>query len=273
MEKQSYHELIHGDMPPWVRRYIKQTGRTINKFSMIHSDDRVLLAISGGKDSLALALALSLRKKWMPIDYKLEGVLINWREHPITETNLAQLKEYFSALDIPLNIINAHMFPDSFQDQFNCYLCSRNRRRILFKTAAERDITLVAMGHHLDDLVETSLINLCFRADFSTMLPVQEFLSGKLYVIRPLIQVKENIITRLAEQYDLPVCKPVCPFDKTNIRSRLKPIVKELAHIDKLAREHIFNAHNFSCRIPPHVCEGHKSVHEHDAQETGLPSA
>lgn len=246
----SYHKLIAGEIPPWVRRFIKQAGRTINQFDMIREHDRILLGISGGKDSLALALALSLRLKWLPISYTMEALHINWKEHPLENTRKQSLMDFFEVLQIPFTSVDAEMRPDSFNGEFNCYLCSRNRRRILFQTAADRGIPLVALGHHLDDLVETTMINLCFRGDFSTMLPVQEFFSGKLHVIRPLIEVHEHLVKRLAEAYDLPVAKPVCPYDQTNIRSRLKPVISSLCRIDRLTREHIFSAHDFSCRIP-----------------------
>lgn len=246
----SYQSLIEGDIPPWVRRFIKQTGRSINRFDMIREGDKVLLGISGGKDSLALALALSLRLKWLPISYSLEALHINWEEYPIPNDKLDAMRTYFNDLDIPFTSVTAGMHPESFDGSFNCYLCSRNRRRILFEYAAEQEISLIALGHHLDDLVETSMINLCFRGNFSTMLPIQEFFKGKLHIIRPMIEVREQVLTRLTSFYDIPVAKPVCPFDQTNIRARLKPVVHDLCRIDKLTREHIFNAHDFSYRIP-----------------------
>lgn len=248
-EKIPYQDLIAGSIPPWVMRFIKKTGKAINTYDMIRDGDTVLMGVSGGKDSLALALALSIRRSWLPISYHLEGVMINWLEHPISEESKSLLHQYFSDLSIPFTIIDAPMHPDSFQEEFNCYLCSRNRRRILFEHASEKGHRIIAMGHHLDDLVETSLINLCFRSSFSTMLPAQDFFDGKLYIVRPMIEVHEHTIIRLAEQYTLPVVKPVCPYDQTNIRSRLKPIIQSLSSIDKLVREHIYNAHNLSCKV------------------------
>lgn len=243
-DKLDYRSLISGDIPPWGMRYIKSVGKTINTYSMIREGDEVLLAVSGGKDSLALALALSLRLKWLPVSYRLRALMINWVEHPIEESFREKLHEYFGSLGIDFTMLDEHQFPSSFNGDFNCYLCSRNRRRILFEYAARNNIRLIAMGHHLDDLVETSLMNLCFRASFSTMLPVQDFFDGKLFIIRPLIETHESVTRRLSECYDLPVIKPVCPYDQTNIRSQLKPIVKSLCHIDSLTREHIYKAHN-----------------------------
>ncbi|MDY5907579.1 MAG: ATP-binding protein [Bullifex sp.] len=248
-EKLSYKDLVAGDIPPWVMRFVKASGKAINRYNMIKEGDEVLLAVSGGKDSLALALALSLRLRWLPVKYRLRALMINWIEHPIDEEHKAKLREYFECLGIEFELRDENQFPSSFKGEFNCYLCSRNRRRILFEYAAANDVKLIAMGHHLDDLVETTMMNLCFRASFATMLPVQEFFDGKLHIIRPLIEIHESVTRRLADIYDLPVIKPVCPYDQTNIRARLKPIISELAHIDHLTREHIYNAHHFDLSL------------------------
>lgn len=249
-ENHDWRELIAGDIPPWVMRFIKLTGKAINKHQMIKDGDSILLGVSGGKDSLALALALSIRLKWLPITYSMQAVMINWNEHAIDNIARVALIDYFSALGIPLTILDEPQYPESFKGEFNCYLCSRNRRRILFNYAAEHECDLIALGHHLDDLVETSLLNLTSRASFSTMLPIQEFFKGKLHIIRPMIEVHEQTTRRLSEIYRLPSVKPVCPHDQTNIRSRLKPIVRALVHLDRDAREHIYNAHHFNYRIP-----------------------
>ena len=249
MNTLSYRTLIDGDIPPWVMRFIKHTGKAINTYSMIREHDTVLLSASGGKDSLALALALSIRRTWLPIKYELKALMINWIEHPIPEAFREKLTTFFTDLGYDFSIVDEHQYPASFKGEFNCYLCSRNRRRVLFNYCEEHNIELVAMGHHLDDLVETSLMNLCFRADFSTMQPVQPFFDGKIHIIRPMIEIHEAVTRRLADAYDLPVVKPVCPYDQTNIRARLKPIIGDLCRLDKLSREHIYHAHQFTGRL------------------------
>ncbi|MCF0237192.1 MAG: tRNA 2-thiocytidine biosynthesis protein TtcA [Sphaerochaetaceae bacterium] len=247
--KLSYKNIIMGNMDPWVRRFIKNVGKGINDFDMIRHNETVLLGVSGGKDSLALAMALSVRRQWLPINYNLKAIMINWKEHPIDENYRPRLIEYFKDLDIDFEIRDELQFPQSFKGEFNCYLCARNRRRILFEIAHNEGYKQIALGHHLDDLVETTMMNLFFRGNFSTMSPIQEFFDGKLYILRPMIEIHENTLIRLAETYDFPVSKPVCPYDQTNIRSSLKPIVKELVHLDKFAREHVFEAHDLPQRI------------------------
>ena len=256
MEKKDYRTLIDGDIPPYVMRFIKLVGKGINDYSMINENNTILIAASGGKDSLALTLALALRKKWLPISYNLKALMIDWKEHPIPKESHRLLHDYFDALGIGFEIQEEAQYPQSFRGEFNCYLCARNRRRILFQKAEETDTKLIAMGHHLDDLVETTMMNLCFRAKFSTMLPVQEFFDGKLHIIRPLIETRESVTRRLAECYDLPVIKPVCPYDQTNVRSSLKPVIQSLSHIDKLTREHIYASHDFSECIMPNRWDG-----------------
>ena len=245
-----WKDLLQGNMPPWVMRFVKLTGKAINTHAMIRGGDEVLLSVSGGKDSLALAFALAVRLSWLPVKYCLRAVMINWIEHPIPNDAKARVADYFHELGIPLEILDEQQYPESFKGVFNCYLCSRNRRRILFTYAKNHGCRLIALGHHLDDLVETSLLNLVSRASFSTMLPVQEFFGGELHVVRPMIEVHEHTILRLSEVYDFPVVKPVCPYDQTNIRSRLKPIVLELSRIDRDVREHIYHAHEFSYKLP-----------------------
>jgi len=231
-----------GKLPPWLRRLVKQVGRSIHRFGMIAADDSVLIGSSGGKDSLVLALVLALRKRWLPIDYTLKALHIDWDEYPMTEKERNSLIGYFDLLEIPLTIVRTPMKNESFNDSFNCYLCARNRRRILFEEADRLGIRKIALGHHLDDIVETILINLCFRGSFETMKPLQNFFGGKLKIVRPLCELPEHSVVRIAERLELPVIKKRCPYETTNIRHRLKPLVTRLSHIDSHARVHMFEA-------------------------------
>lgn len=239
-------DLMEGVIPPWVRRFVKHTGRGINHHSMIRENDSVLISVSGGKDSLALSLALALRKRWLPIDYELRALHIDWAEYPLPTDKSEELSAFFETLKIPFKTTRAHMFASTFHGEFNCYLCSRNRRRILFEYARENNIKTIAMGHHLDDIVETTLINLCFRGKFESMRPVQDFFGGKLQVIRPMCEVRESRVEKLAREVRMPVAKAPCPYDKTNVRSQLKPIVSQLTALDRYTREHIYDALNYT---------------------------
>lgn len=245
LEKIDYKDVMRGNIPPYLMRTIKGIGKTINNFSMIKENDKVLIGISGGKDSLLLSLALSVRKKWLPIKYSLEAVMINWENAKADENQINNLYKYFDVLEIPFKVISAIQESPDITKKFNCYICSRNKRRILFKEAFENNISIIAQGHHLDDFVQTSLMNLTFRAKFESMLPVQDFFDSKLKVIRPLCETHESTISMISNRIELPIIPSKCPNDRTNIRSEINKIVTSLSRLEPYAREHIFNAHYF----------------------------
>lgn len=230
------------DMQPWLMRIVKETGRGINRFDMIGDGDKVLLAISGGKDSLALAFTLAVRQKWLPIKYQLHAMRIDWNQYPMPEEHDRKMAEFFDLLKIPYHVEHADMFPPSFRGDFNCYLCARNRKRMLFDKAAELGFSKIATGHHMDDIVATTLINLCYRGNFSTMMPVQQFFGGKLTLIRPMCMVHESKIRLMAERLAFPVYNTDCPFKETNMRLKIRPIINMLSQDNRRLREHIFEA-------------------------------
>lgn len=237
-------ELLHRQPPPVIMKFLRYTGRGINRHEMLGAGDRVLISVSGGKDSLAAALALRLRLRYIPVTYRLEGMMINWREHPHSGEALNSISAYFDALEIPLTIVDAHMRPDSFGGRFDCYRCGRNRRRILFDHVRSwSEFPLIATGHHLDDIVQTTLMNMFMRGSFSTMRPVQPFFGDTLRVIRPLCEVREATVAAVAQSLRLPVHSIDCPFRTTNIRSRVRPIVEAAARINPRARENINRSH------------------------------
>lgn len=234
--------LFIGTIPPRLMRLVKTAGKGINRFQMIKDGEKLLLGISGGKDSLVLALALSLRKKWIPIDYELEAVQIDWNEYPLTTEQKEKLTAFFKAISVPFRLIPTDMFSGSFNNRFNCYLCSRNRKRILFNEAERLGFRKIALGHHMDDIIETTLINLSLHGSFATMMPVQDFFGGEIRLIRPLCLIKERSIDNIVDFLGLPVAKVDCPYKDTNIRKDMKQIVRHLSHINKQARKNIFEA-------------------------------
>ena len=240
---ETWRALLGKRPPPVVMRFLKRMGRGINRHAMIGHEDRVLLSISGGKDSLALALGLRLRLRFLPITYRLEPVMINWREHPHTSEALTALHAFFHTLDMPLTVVDADMKPESFGGRFDCYRCGRNRRRILFdwvRPWSQRP--LIATGHHLDDVVQTTLMNMTMRGSFATMNPVQPFFSDSLRVIRPMCEVHERMVEEVARAAALPVSTIDCPFRTKNIRSRIGPVVDQLERINPGARENIYRS-------------------------------
>jgi tRNA 2-thiocytidine biosynthesis protein TtcA len=222
--------------------FTKKAGRGINRYGMIAEGEKIMIGVSGGKDSLSLCYALSHRLKHLPITYELLGVHIVWREHPLTEIQLQGIREYVEGLGIRLIVVRADMFPASFRGRFDCYLCSRNKRRIMFDVADREGVRKIALGHHMDDIIETTLMNLFFHGSFATMMPVQEFFGGKLKIIRPLCEVKEKEVHRAARILGCPVAAVDCPRKDENRRVEMKEMIKRLHRINRRVRENIYGA-------------------------------
>lgn len=223
-------------------RFAKLVGKGINTYDMISSGESVVVGVSGGKDSLAVSLALSLRRRWLPVSYHLEALVIDWHEYPLSTDQKERLFAFFDAIEVPLSVTQAQMKPESFGGVFSCYHCSRNRKRILFDFLRERGVRRLALGHHMDDIIETTIMNMMYHGTVATMMPVQEFFGGDLTLIRPMCLVKESTVDALAEFLEFPVAKPDCPFHDTNIRAQIKEVVRRMVRMNPRARENLFRA-------------------------------
>ncbi len=225
-----------------IERFAHHVGRGINRFSMIGPGDRILIGVSGGKDSLALSLALAARKRWVPVDYELAAVQIEWTEYPQTAEERGAVDRFYADLGVPFRRITTTIHPPWWKRGFSCYTCARNRKRLLFDEAARLGCRKIALGHHLDDIAETTLMNLFFRGEFSTMMPVQEFFGGKLEIIRPMCEVRSAEVARVARRLGLPVVPSRCPNAEKNQRGLMREILKTAARVDKHAATNVYGA-------------------------------
>jgi tRNA 2-thiocytidine biosynthesis protein TtcA len=225
-----------------LERFARHVGRGINRFAMIGNGDHVLIGVSGGKDSLALSLALAERMKWVPVEYQLSAVQVEWREYPMTEEEKRAIDEFFDAIGIPFRRIPAQIAPPSFRRKFSCYTCSRNRKRILFDEAERVGAGKIALGHHMDDIARTTLMNMFFHGEISTMMPVQRFFGGKMSIIRPLCEVRENEVGRIAARLGLPAAANRCPNSEKNRRSLMKEILRQASHVNRHAVSNVYSA-------------------------------
>jgi len=225
-----------------LERFAHHVGRGISRFDMIHPGDKVLIGVSGGKDSLALSLALVERKRWVPVDYALFAVQVEWREYPLEDSEKAEIDAFYGELGIPFRRVQASIAPPSFRKKFSCYTCSRNRKRILFDEAVRVGARRIALGHHLDDIARTTLMNLFFRGEFSTMMPVQEFFGGKLTIIRPLCEVREAELEKVADRLGLPAVPNRCPNAEKNQRQLMKEILRQVSRVERHATTNVYGA-------------------------------
>lgn len=221
------------------RSISKKVGRAVADYGMIKDGDRILVAVSGGKDSLTLLKVLSDRKAFVPIRY---DVLALHVDMGYKCANKEVLKEFLHKRGYSFHFKTLDIFKGNQGLKITCFWCSWNRRKALFEAAKEYGCSKIALGHHKDDIVQTILMNLLFEGEISAMAPYQELFGGESAIIRPLAYVEEKDIEELARQYDFPVPHCACPNAKTSKRRAIKKFIAEIEEISPGVKSNIFRS-------------------------------
>jgi len=209
---------------------------------MIADGDRIVVGLSGGKDSLTLFWLLNERKKRVPVHYELYAVYID----PGFENGFGDaLTDYYDKQGLKLIVEQTDygVLAHSSENRENpCFLCSRLRRKRLFEIAHELGCNKVALGHNKDDIIETLFLNICYAGEISTMVPLQPFFKGLITVIRPLAFADENIIRSVVKEMDFPVFVNPCPSSHHSKRNEIKILLNRLYRTNKKIKGNIFRA-------------------------------
>jgi len=217
----------------------KRVGRAIMDYGMLSSGDKIAVAVSGGKDSLTLLRILNDRRKFVPIKYSLAAVHIDLG-YP--KSISAKLEKYFKQAGVEYHIEKVDTLRKTKKEDINCFWCSWNRRKVLFETANRLKCTKVALGHHMDDIIETILLNLFFQGEISAMSPKQELFKGKIILIRPLAYVEEYMIKRFAKEERIPHDTCICPNSVTSNRTKMGKIIQDLKKTCPDVKKNIFRS-------------------------------
>ena len=206
-------------------------GRAIGDFGLVRNKDRILVALSGGKDSWTLLHVLDNLRKRAPVSFTLTAVTV----HPgFPGFQTTPMEEYLHAHDFEYRVIHAPihrlMLDKLTPDDIPCALCSRIRRGVLYTQARALGCTKIALGHHRDDFIETLLLNQFFNGTIKAMAPVLLADDGRNVVIRPLVYVAEEDIVQYAAKAGFPVTCCACPAcgDPDQKRVQIKRMLTEL---------------------------------------------
>ncbi|WDU48137.1 tRNA 2-thiocytidine(32) synthetase TtcA [Taylorella equigenitalis] len=188
------------------KRIVRETAIAITKYGMIEDGDRVMVCLSGGKDSYTLLEVLRILQNRAPIKFELVAVNLDQKQPGFPEH---VLPEYLESIGVPYHIENQDTYsivkrviPEG---KTTCSLCSRLRRGILYRVSDELGCTKIALGHHRDDILATFFLNLFYAAKLKTMPPKLVSDDGKHMVIRPLAFVAEKDIILYAKQKAFPI--------------------------------------------------------------------
>ena len=227
------------------RTISRKIDRSIFSYRLIEPGDRVLVAVSGGKDSLTLLRQLALKVGKFSIPFELAAV------HVHTELSPDWIPERLEAIaaewGVPFRTVPLNLQERVREGQtLNCWWCSTQRRTELIQVAQEYDFNKIALGHHLDDILETFFMNLTHKGELSTMLPKMTYDRYEQTIIRPLAWVRETEIEEFVRLMGLDSITCVCGYDATSKRKRVREIIEQIVEMEGSgARERMMDAlHN-----------------------------
>ena len=240
------------------RRLKERFVKAMATYHLIEDDDRILVGLSGGKDSLLLAELLAKRAK---IDHpRFEVEVLHVRMENIHyESDTSYLQQFCEDLGVRLHLRTTSFNLDQIENPDNlenldrqrlrrqkqpCFLCSWQRRKELFNLAQQLGCNKIALGHHQDDLIHTALMNLTFQGRFDTMPASLKMRKMPLTIIRPLCMIEESDIKTYAEMQGYQKQKKLCPYESDSHRTDIKRFFDEMEQINPEARFSIWRALN-----------------------------
>lgn len=226
-------------------------------YRMLADGDRVLVAVSGGIDSLVLAKVLSLWLNKAPVSYKVHALHVDMEgENPPPGNVACEIVTSLGEISVSCTILEARYIPNreishrnrKREDKENinakniCFQCARSRRSQLFDYAREHGFNKLALGHHRDDLIETFFLNMFYGGNISTMVPKQVLFSGDLSIIRPLAYLDKEEVEVIGREYSLVPVRSCCPLEERTKRVAVREILANICHQVPDVKKQIFAA-------------------------------
>lgn len=224
-----------------LHKVSKDCGRTLFNYNLLNNGSRVLAGISGGKDSLTMVDLLAEKRKVIPISFELHAAYVHIEGIPHT-TDTDALRRFCEARDVTFHLLHTEVDLTEARQKDLCYFCSLYRRNAMFSFCRDHGFDRLALGHTLDDLASTILMNMAWHANISTMPVSMPLFKGKLTIIRPLAETAESDIIEYCRIRELAVQHQPCPLGAGTNRKQMKDLIASLQETNPRARMNIFRS-------------------------------
>lgn len=220
-----------------LKKYRKYTWskfiKAIKDYKLVEEGDKIAVAISGGKDSLLMAKMFQELKKHGQVNFDLEFIAMDPGYHPDIRQLLIDNCEY---LEIPIKLFDANIFEvaDEIASDYPCYMCARMRRGALYSKAQELGCNKVALGHHFNDVIETTMLNVLYAGNFKTMLPKLKAKNFEnMELIRPMYYIEESYIKRFTQNAGIWPLNCACMIAAKKVGNKRYEIKELIANLKK----------------------------------------
>lgn len=225
-----------------MSRINHQTGKAIHKYNMIEEGDNILVGFSAGKDSYALLDILKNLKRKSPVNFDFTAVIIDAGFNMDYSPAIVWLEKnkipYIHKITKIREVIEKEM-----ETANPCFICSRLRRGIIYDIAKKKGFNKVALGHHLDDAMETLLLNIMYSSKLEPLKPIYTSDDGAHIVIRPMIEVRESDLIKLRDEKNYPIVKQDCILKKgESKREMIREILRNISKENKFLHSSMKNS-------------------------------
>ena len=226
---------------PYNKDLFAKIRRASRDYGLIEDGDTIAIGLSGGKDSTLLLYAMAVLKRTLPCNFNIKAVSLDmgWGN------DYTEMQAFCEKLEVPFEIIPSEIGPLIFNERKEknpCSLCARMRRGAVNGWAHENGCNKVALGHHMDDVIETLLRSLFYEGHMQTFAPRAYLTRSDVTVIRPMVYVSEQDITKIGRQIGIPIIQNKCPADGYTTRSDVKNLLTTLKKDNPLVKERMMSA-------------------------------
>lgn len=224
-------------------RINKRFLKGIVDYGLISDGDKILVGLSGGKDSMALLELLAMRSRIFKPRFTVMAVHVEMSNIEY-KSDTTYLSEFARSLGVEFVTYTTSFDPTTDTRKSPCFLCSWNRRKALFTVAKEHGCNKIALGHHMDDILETLLMNMTFQGAVSTMPPLLVMRKFDMTIIRPMCLLHESDLIEMARIRGYRKQIKNCPYEKDSHRSDMKGVLRRLEEMNPEARYSLWSSMN-----------------------------